>query len=149
MSPDTFRFFHAIGVNVKQLYGLTESGIISIHTEGNLDPATVGPPLEPGSVKLSKEGEILFKSDRMSYGYYKNPEATAQLIDSEGWLHTGDGGYITDKGHIVILGRVRDLDRLPSGDIFAPEFIESRLGFSPYIKYAMVLGGKINPSSLP
>jgi long-chain acyl-CoA synthetase len=145
MSSDCFRFFHAIGVNLKQLYGLTESGIITVHRDGDIDPESVGTPLEPGTVRIGERGEILFKSDRMCRGYYKNPEATRELIDEEGWLHTGDAGFLTERGHLICLGRVRDLVQLGSGDWFAPEYIESKLSFSPYIKFAMAIGGEDKP----
>jgi long-chain acyl-CoA synthetase len=145
LSSETFRFFHAIGVNVKQLYGLTESGIITIHRDGDIDPESVGRPVEGGTVRIGENGEVLFKSDRMSDGYYKNPEATKELIDQDGWLHTGDAGYLTDKGHLILYGRLKDVEVLPGGEVFAPEFIEGKLGFSPYIKYAMLVGGGERP----
>lgn len=145
LSPDCFHFFHSIGVNLKQLYGLTESGIISIHLDRAIDPESVGVLLEPENTRVGERSEVLCRTSRMSLGYYKNPEATRELVDQEGWLHTGDSGYITEAGHLVLYGRVRDVEVLPSGHPFAPEYIESKLGFSPYIRYAWVIGGADRP----
>lgn len=145
MSSDCFRFFHAIGVPVRQLYGLTESGIITAHRDGDIDPESVGRPLQEGSVRISDRGEIIVRTNRMCNGYYNNEEATRELFDSEGWLHTGDGGYITEAGHLVYLDRVKDLVPLADGGWYAPQYIESKLGFSPYVKYAMVIGGEDKP----
>ncbi|TAK36921.1 MAG: long-chain fatty acid--CoA ligase [Chloroflexota bacterium] len=145
MSSDCFRFFHIMGINVKQMYGLTESGIVTIHRNCDIDPESVGRPLEEGSIRISERGEIMVRDERLCDGYFRNEEATRELFDADGWMHTGDGGYITEHGHLIYLDRVKDLVPLPGGGWFAPQFIESKLGFSPYIRYAMAIGGENKP----
>ena len=140
LGPDVFQFFHALGVPLKQLYGQTEiSGISCIHPDGDVQFHTVGKPIPGTQVKISPDGEILSRSASITPGYYKNDEATKQTI-RDGWLHSGDAGYLTDDGHLVVIDRIKDVMRLADGTQFSPQFIENRLKFSPYIKEAVVIG---------
>jgi len=139
LGPDVFRFFHAMGVRLKQIYGQTEiSGISCIHRDDRIRFHTVGEPIPGTEVKISERGEILSRSPAVFLGYYKNDEATrATLTDS--WLHSGDAGYLED-GQLVVIDRLKDVLRLADGTQFSPQFIENRLKFSPYIKEAVVIG---------
>ena len=140
LGPDVFRFFHALGVPLKQIYGQTEiSGISCIHYDGDVQFHTVGKPIPGTEVKISADGEILSRNASITPGYYKNDEATKQTI-RDGWLHSGDAGYLTDDGHLVVIDRIKDVMRLADGTQFSPQFIENRLKFSPYIKEAVVIG---------
>lgn len=140
LGPDVFTFFHSIGVNLKQVYGLTEiSGISCIHRDGDIQGTTVGLPLPGTEIDISPEGEILLKSDGVFKGYYKDQQATANVLE-DGWLHTGDSGFIDKNNHLVVLDRLQDVMQLADGSKFAPRFTESKLKFSPYIREAVVIG---------
>ncbi len=141
LGPDVFRFFHALGVNLKQIYGQTEvSGIAVLHRNGDIKFQTVGTPIPETEVKIAESGEILVKSPAVFQGYYKNPEATkTTLID--GWLHSGDAGYFDEDGHLIVIDRAKDVMTLADGTKFSPQFIENKLKFSPYIREAVVFGG--------
>lgn len=140
LGPEVFRFFHALGVNLKQIYGQTEiAGISVIHTDGDVKFHTVGKPIPETEIRITEEGEILSRSPSVFVGYYKNPEATAEsLVD--GWLHSGDAGYLDDSGHLIVIDRLKDVMRLADGSIFSPQYISNKLKFSPYIKEAVVIG---------
>jgi len=140
ISPDIISFFQAVGINVKQLYGMSETGVNTLHRNHDVDPATSGPILPGNEVKISPEGEILIKSDMIFIGYYKNPEAKKERVDSEGFFHTGDSGYINEKGHLIVIDRLADMKKLKGGYIYSPQFTEIRLRFSPYIKDLLVVG---------
>ncbi len=141
LGPDTFRFFHALGVNLKQIYGQTEiNGIAVLHRDGDIKFQTVGTPLPETEVKIDESGEILMRSPAVMLGYYRNPEATAEAL-RDGWLHSGDAGYFDEDGHLVVIDRVKDVMTLHDGTKFSPQFIENKLKFSPYIKEAVVFGG--------
>jgi long-chain acyl-CoA synthetase len=140
LGPDVFRFFHAIGVPLRQIYGQTEiSGISCIHHEGDIAFHTVGKPIPGTEIRIDERGEILSRSASVFRGYYKNEEATAATL-KDGWLHSGDAGYLTDEGHLVVIDRVKDVMKLADGTQFSPQFIENRLKFSPYVKEAVVVG---------
>jgi len=140
LGPDVFKFFHAIGVNLKQVYGLTEvSGVTCIHPDGDIQGTTVGKPLSGNEIAISSAGEILLKGPGIFQGYYKDAEATAATV-TDGWLHSGDAGYVDANGHLVVIDRLRDVLELPDGSPCAPQFVESKLKFSPYIKEAVVIG---------
>ncbi|KGQ21843.2 long-chain fatty acid--CoA ligase [Thermus filiformis] len=140
LGPDVFRFFHAIGVNLKQIYGQTEIiGIAFVHRDGDVRHDTVGLPIPGTEVRISEEGEILLRSDAVCAGYWARPEATAETF-RDGWLHTGDAGYLTEDGHLVVIDRLSDVMRTAKGTAFSPQFIENKLKFSPYIKEAVVFG---------
>ncbi len=141
LGPDVFRFFHALGVNLKQIYGQTEtSGISVVHRDGDIKFQTVGLPIPETEIRIAESGEILVRSPAVMQGYYRNPEATAEaLID--GWLHSGDAGYFDEDGHLIVIDRAKDVMTLHDGTKFSPQFIENKLKFSPYIKEAVVFGG--------
>lgn len=141
LGPDVFRFYHALGVNLKQIYGQTEIvGIAVLHRDDDIRFHTVGTPLPGGEMAISPEGEILLKSRAVFQGYYKMPEESARAL-AGGWLHTGDAGYIEEEsGHLVVIDRLKDVMRLSTGEIFSPNFIENKLKFSPYIKEAVAVG---------
>jgi long-chain acyl-CoA synthetase len=143
LGPDVFRFFHALGVPLKQIYGQTEiAGISCIHREGDIQFHTVGQPIAETEVKISESGEILSRSPSVFSGYYKNDEATrATVVD--GWLKSGDAGYLTEDGQLVVIDRLKDVMRLADGTQFSPQFIENRLKFSPYVKEAVVVGNNL------
>ncbi|MFH0843906.1 MAG: AMP-binding protein [Pseudomonadota bacterium] len=142
MGPDHFRFFHALGVNLKQIYGQTEiAGISIVHRDGDVKFDTVGTPIPETEVKITEEGEIISKSPSVFQGYYKNEEATRNtLID--GWLYSGDKGFIDEDGHLVVFDRSKDVMTLRDGRPFSPQYLETRLKFSPFIGEAWVIGDK-------
>lgn len=142
LGPDIFRFFHAIGVNLKQIYGQTEiSGIAVLHRDGDIEFQSVGVPLPGTEARIADDGEILLRGPAVFRGYHNNPEATATTLDDHGWLHTGDAGYLSDSGHLIVIDRVKDVMTLHDGTRFSPQFIENKLKFSPYIREAVVFGG--------
>ncbi len=141
VSPEILNYFQAIGVNIKQLYGGSEQGLVTIHLDGEIKYETCGPPMPGVEVRLSPEGEILVKGDNIFSGYYKNLEATQEKIH-DGWYYTGDFGYIDDDRHLVVIDRMEDLKELKAGRKFSPQFAEIRLRFCPYIKDALVIGGE-------
>jgi long-chain acyl-CoA synthetase len=140
MGPDHFRFFHALGVNLKQIYGQTEvAGISVVHRSGDIKFDTVGHPIPGTEVKIAEDGEILTRSPSVFLGYYKNPEATESTLQ-DGWLYSGDKGFLDDDGHLVVFDRTKDVFTLKDGKPFAPQYLETRLKFSPYIKDSWVIG---------
>jgi long-chain acyl-CoA synthetase len=140
LGPDVFRFFHAIGVPLKQIYGQTEiAGISCIHREDDIQFHTVGRPIPDTDLRISEQGEILSRSPSVFLGYYKNEEATREAL-AGGWLHSGDAGHLTEDGHLVVIDRMKDVMRLADGTRFSPQFIENRLKFSPFVKEAVVVG---------
>jgi long-chain acyl-CoA synthetase len=142
MGPDHFRFFHAIGVNLKQIYGQTEiAGISVLHRDNDIKFDTVGKPIPETEVKITSEGEIISRSPSVFKGYYKMPEETTQSL-REGWLHSGDTGFIDGDGHLVVFDRTKDVMTFSDGTKFAPQYLETRLKFSPYIKDVWVIGDK-------
>lgn len=150
LSPDAMRFFHALGINLKQIYGATEvAGGGTLHYDGDIKFASVGKPPPGLEVQISPEGEILIGGPSVFQGYYKDPEKTAEAlsIDEAGqrWFRTGDGGYIDEDGHVIYLDRLKDMLVLASGERFSPQFIEGRLKFSPYIRDVMTIGGADHP----
>jgi len=142
LGPDVFKFFNAMGVNLKQIYGQTEiSGISCIHREGDIHFDSVGKPIPGTEIRISETGEILSRSPSVFHGYYKNPEETEKTL-ADGWLHSGDAGYFTDEGHLIVIDRVKDVMHLNDGTRFSPQFIENKLKFSPYIKECVCLGDR-------
>ena len=140
ISPEVIGFFRAIGLNLKQCYGLTESGgIFQIQPDDEVKLETVGKPLHLTEVKIAEDQEVLVRSEANFSGYYNDYKATEAAFE-DGWLKTGDAGYIDDDGHLLIIGRKEDIIRNKSGDAFSPDFIETRLKFSPYIKEAVIFG---------
>ncbi len=141
LSLDTFRLIHAIGIELRQNYASTEAGLISSHGKGEIDFESVGRPAIDTEVRVTDEGELLVRSDSMFSGYHEDTEKTAEVLVNN-WCHTGDAVNIDDKGHLIFLDRLDHMGELKSGMKYAPQYIEGRLRFSPYIKDAMVIGGK-------
>lgn len=142
MGPDHFRFFHALGVNLKQIYGQTEiAGISVVHRDGDIKFDTVGTALPETEVKIAEDGEILSRSPSVFLGYYKNPEATEKTV-KDGWLYSGDRGFIDEDGHLVVFDRSKDVMTLRDGRPFSPQYLETRLKFSPYLRDSWVIGDK-------
>jgi long-chain acyl-CoA synthetase len=141
LSPDFFRFFQAIGINLIQIYGSTEAGVVSMHPQDDINNDSVGRVCDGVKIKISGEQEILIGGESIFSGYYQNPEKTSQVI-RDGWFHTGDSGYINDRGHLFYLDRTENLDELSNGYRYAPGYIEGKLRFSRFIKDVMVVGGK-------
>jgi long-chain acyl-CoA synthetase len=141
LGPDTFRFFRSFGVNLKQVYGSTElTGLVSLQPDAEADPTTAGRPCPGIDVKIGDRGEVLVKSGGVFKGYFKNEEATREVIDADGWFRTGDAGFVDPRGHLVIIDRAKDVGALADGTAFAPQFIENKLKFSPYIREAVAFG---------
>ena len=142
MGPDHFRFFHALGVNLKQIYGQTEiAGISVVHRDGDIKFDTVGVPITGTEVRIAEDGEIVSRSSSVFLGYYKNPEATKETL-RDGWLYSGDQGFIDEDGHLVVFDRSKDVMTLRDGRPFSPQYLETRLKFSPYLKDAWVIGDR-------
>ena len=142
MGPDHFRFFHAVGVNLKQIYGQTEiAGISVVHRDGDIKFDTVGTPIPETEIKIGEDDEILSKSPSVFIGYYKMAEETQKTL-KDGWLYSGDTGFIDEDGHLVVFDRSKDIMILNDGRKFSPQFLEARLKFSPYVKDALVVGDK-------
>ena len=141
LGPDTFRFFRSIGVNLKQVYGSTETtGLVSLQPDREANPTTAGRPVSGVEVRIGDRGEVLVKGCAVFKGYFRNDEATREVIDDDGWFHTGDAGFIDPQGHLVIIDRAKDVGALADGTPFAPQFIENKLKFSPYIREAVAFG---------
>ena len=141
LGPDTFRFFRAFGINLKQVYGSTEiSGLGSIQSDSNANPDTVGKACAGINVRIGDNGEVLVKSDGVFKGYYKNEEATkGAFVDGE-WFKTGDAGVIDPDGELTIIDRAKDVGKLADGSSFAPQFVENKLKYSAYISEAIAFG---------
>ncbi|MCJ7596989.1 MAG: AMP-binding protein [Desulfobacterales bacterium] len=145
LGPDVFRFFHALGINLKQIYGQTEvAGYSTIHRDGDINFDSVGIPVPVAEIAIfepDKEGvgEVISRGPGLFQGYHKDEEETRKTI-IDGWLHSGDAGYFTPDGHLVIIDRVKDLMHLKGGARFSPMFIENKLKFCPYIVESVVLG---------
>lgn len=140
MGPDVLQFFQGIGVNLKQLYGMTEcSAPITVQRNGAVKLDSVGSPIPEVEMKISDTGEILLRSPGLFVGYYKDADATAAALQN-GWLATGDAGFLDQEGQLVITDRAKDVSHLLDGSVFAPQYIENRLKFSPYIKEAVAVG---------
>ncbi|MEE2803760.1 MAG: AMP-binding protein, partial [Pseudomonadota bacterium] len=141
LGEDTFLFYRGIGINLKQLYAQTEcSAYATLHRNGDARQDTVGPPCRNCEIKIAESGEILVKSPGNFAGYFKNPEATRESIEEDGWLRTGDAGIMTDDGHLKVIDRAKDVGALNDGTLFAPQYIENKLKFFPYIREAVAHG---------
>ena len=142
LGPDVFRFFHAIGVNLKQIYGQTEiCGIAVVHRDDAIAFNTVGTPIPGTELRITDDGEILLRSASVFRGYHRQPEVTAETVDAEGWLHTGDAGYLDEAGQLVVIDRAKDVLQTADGTRFSSAFIENKLKFSPYIEEAVTFAG--------
>jgi long-chain acyl-CoA synthetase len=140
VSPDVIRFFRAIGLNLKHAYGLTEAGgVFQVQPDGEVKPETVGKALPRTKVRIADDQEVLVSSPSNFMGYFDDPKETAATL-IKGWLHTGDAGYFDADNHLVIIGRKQEIMRTKEGEAFSPDFIETRLKFSPFIKEAVIFG---------
>jgi long-chain acyl-CoA synthetase len=140
IGPEIFLFFRGLGVNVKQLYGMTEASVfVTIQRDGDVRLDTVGTPLTDVEIRISETGEVLFRSPGVFQGYAKNAEATSQTL-ADGWIRSGDAGFLDHDGHLKIIDRARDVSRLADGTMFAPKFLENKLKFSPYVREAVCIG---------
>jgi long-chain acyl-CoA synthetase len=143
LGPDTFRFFRAFGVNIKQVWGSTElAGLASLQPDGEADPDTVGRVTPGSNVRIAEDGEVLIRSAAVFKGYYKQPEATLDTMTDDGWLRSGDSGFVDRRGHLVIVDRAKDVGKLADGTPFAPQFVENKLKFSPFIAEAVAFGDR-------
>jgi long-chain acyl-CoA synthetase len=150
LGPDVFRFFHTIGVNLKQIYGQTEiCGIAVAHRDDAVTFSTVGGPIPSTELAIADDGEILLRSPAVFQGYYRNEEASRDAIDQDEWLHTGDAGYLDENDHLVVIDRAKDVMRAQDGSQFSPAFIENKIKFSPYVEEAVVFGGDMGGTARP
>jgi long-chain acyl-CoA synthetase len=141
IGPDLFVFYRSLGINLKQLYGSTETAVfVCVQPNGQVRADTVGPPVHGVEVKVAESGELLIRSPGLLREYYKNPAATAEVKDADGWYHTGDAGYLDREGHLKIIDRAKDVGKLAGGQLFAPKYIENKLKFFPFIKEAVAFG---------
>ncbi len=143
IGPDLFTFYRAIGINLKQLYGSTETAVfVCMQPDNAVKADTVGVPCRDVEIKVADNGEILVRSPGLLLEYYKNPAATAEVKTADGWYHTGDAGFLDKQGHLKIIDRAKDVGALAGGAMFAPKYIENKLKFFPHIKEAVALGDK-------
>ena len=145
IGPDLFTFYRSIGINLKQLYGSTETAVfVCLQPDHEAHADTVGVPIAGVEIKLTEAGEILVKSPGLLKAYYKNPAATAEVLTADGWYHTGDAGFIDKQGHLKIIDRAKDVGRIVGGPhdgaLFAPKYVENKLKFFPFIKEAVAFG---------
>ncbi|MDR2153777.1 MAG: AMP-binding protein, partial [Burkholderiaceae bacterium] len=141
IGPDLFRFFRSIGVNLKQLYGQTETcAYVCIQQNGHVKLNSVGQAAPGIELKIAEGGEVLVKGVSVLKEYYKRPDATAEVMDAAGYFHTGDAGVLDHDGHLRIIDRAKDVGKLASGAMFAPNYIENKLKFFPQIKEAVCFG---------
>ncbi len=147
IGPDLFTFYRSIGVNLKQLYGSTETAVfVCLQPDHEVRADTVGVPIEGVEIKVAENGEILVKSAGLLKEYYKNPAATAEVLTPDGWYHTGDAGFLDKTGHLKIIDRAKDVGRIMGGPndgaMFAPKYVENKLKFFPFIKEAVAFGDR-------
>jgi long-chain acyl-CoA synthetase len=144
IGPEIFDFYRSLGINIKQLYGQTECMVfICVQPDGEVFADTVGTPAIDVEIKIDDNGEIMYRSPGVFLSYYKNPESTASTKTEDGWVHTGDAGYIDDNnGHLKIIDRARDVGKLNDGTLFAPKYIENKLKFFSFVKEAVLFGNQ-------
>ena len=141
IGPEIFKFYRALGINLKQLYGQTEATVyVTMQPDGEISAESVGPPAPEVEIKIAENGEVLFRSPGVFQAYYKNDEATAAVKTADGWVRTGDAGFFDSRGHIVIIDRAKDVGRLRDGSLFAPKYLENKLKFFPEVKEAVAFG---------
>jgi long-chain acyl-CoA synthetase len=141
VGPEIFNFFRALGINMKQLYGQTEASVfVTLHPDRDVRLDTVGKPLPDVELRIAENGEVLFRSPGVFREYYRNPQATAETRTADGWVHSGDAGYIDPQGHLHIIDRAKDVGHLRDGTLYAPKFIENKLKFFPHISEAVAFG---------
>ncbi|MEP4770655.1 MAG: AMP-binding protein [Roseibium sp.] len=141
IGPEIFQFYRALGLNLKQLYGQTEASVyITLQPDGEIYGDTVGKPAPDVELKIADNGEVMYRSPGVFVGYFKNDEATKDTKTEDGWVHTGDAGFIADNGHLKIIDRAKDVGKLNGGAMFAPKYIENKLKFFPNIKEVVAFG---------
>ena len=141
IGPEIFSFYRSLGVNLKQLYGQTESSVyITAQPDGEISAETVGTPVYDVEIKIKKNGEVQYRSPGVFVGYYKNDEATRETKTEDGWVNTGDAGFFDAKGHLKIIDRAKDVGQLNDGSMFAPKYIENKLKFYPNVKEVVAFG---------
>jgi len=142
IGPEIFRFYRALGLNLKQLYGQTEASVyVTAQLDDEVDAETVGKPSPGVEVQISEKGEVLYRSPGVFVGYYKDPDGTAEVLTTDGWVHSGDAGFFDSKtGQLKIIDRVKDVGRLKDGTLFAPKYIENKLKYYPNIREAVAIG---------
>ena len=141
IGPEIFRFYRSLGLNLKQLYGQTEASVyITMQPDGEIFGDTVGTPAPDVEIKIAENGEVLYRSPGVFVGYYKNEEATRTTKTADGWVLTGDAGFIADNGHLKIIDRAKDVGKLTDGSLFAPKYIENKLKFYPNVKEVVAFG---------
>ena len=141
IGPEIFRFYRSLGLNLKQLYGQTEASVyVTAQPDGEISADTVGTPSPDVEIEIADDGEVLYRSPGVFMGYYKNDAATAETKNAEGWVKTGDAGFIDSDGHLRIIDRAKDVGRLNNGSMFPPKYIENKLKFFPNIKEAVAIG---------
>jgi long-chain acyl-CoA synthetase len=145
IGPDLFKFYRSIGINLKQLYGSTETAVfVCLQPDNQARADTVGVPISGVEIKVADNGEILVKSPGLLKAYFKNPAATAEVLSPDGWYHTSDAGFLDANGHLKIIDRVKDVGRIKGGSndgaMFAPKYVENKLKFFPHIKEVVAYG---------
>ena len=141
IGPEIFRFYRSLGLNLKQLYGQTEASVyITAQPDGEISADTVGTPSPDVEIEIADNGEVLYRSPGTFIGYYKNEDATRETKNEEGWVKTGDAGFIDTDGHLRIIDRAKDVGQLQDGSMFPPKYIENKLKFFPNIKEAVAIG---------
>lgn len=144
IGPDLFVFYRSIGINLKQLYGSTETSVfVCVQSDGHVRADTVGPPVKGVEIRVAENGEIQVKSPGMFKGYYRNPQDTADAYTDDGWYHTGDAGYLDTDGQLKIIDRAKDVGKLADGSLFAPKYIENKLKFFQHIKEVVAFGANM------
>ncbi len=143
IGPDLFDFYRSIGINLKQLYGMTETCVtVCMQRSGDVKLDTVGKPMSGVEVRIAGSGEVLVRSPGVMKEYCNRPDATREAIDAEGFFHTGDAGFFDADGHLKIIDRAKDVGRLADGTLFAPKYLENKLKFFPYIREAVCFGDR-------
>lgn len=141
IGPEIFRFYRSLGLNLKQLYGQTEASVyITAQPDGEIHADTVGTPCQDVDLKITDDGEVIYHSPGVFMGYYKNDAATEKTKTEDGWVYTGDAGFIDNNGHLRIIDRAKDVGKLNDGSLFPPKYVENKLKFFPNIKEAVAFG---------
>jgi len=141
IGPEIFNFYRSLGINIKQIYGMTEgSALVCGQLDDKVSAETVGIAMPEVEIRIAEDGEVQFRGPGVFLGYYKDPEATAEALTTDGWLRSGDAGFFDDDGQLHIIDRAKDVGRLATGAMFAPKYIENKLKFSPYVREAVAHG---------
>jgi long-chain acyl-CoA synthetase len=141
IGPDIFDFYRSLGMNLKQLYGMTEGSVfVTAQPDGEVKTDTVGKPSPGVDIKIAESGEVVFRSPGVFLEYYKNSQATAEVKTADGWYSTGDAGFFDSDGHLKIIDRAKDVGKLNNGTLFAPKYLENKLKFFPHIREAVAYG---------